>query len=328
MKNKNLIVKEGTLVISLDFELLWGVFDKVNWNEKKVYFENTVKVIPKILDLFDKYEISCTWATVGMLFNANWDEWNSNIPKRVPDYSNQNLSAYKFGKSIQRKDTEDLCFAPQLIKQIIESENQELATHTYSHYYCKEDGQTLDDFDSDIMLSIEIARKFGAETQSLVFPRNQLNSKYLSNCKDLGIQNVRSNPKNWYWAETENNTIQQKIFRTGDAYFGLKDKPYNFSDIEELNQLCVQPASRLLRPYSGRTLLDKFKLKRIINEISYAARSEKIYHLWWHPHNFGENPEQNLKDLESILVHFTKCRNQFGFASHSMESLRKKLAGE
>ena len=50
----------GALVISLDFELLWGVFDKVDWREKKEYFQNTRKLIPQILDLFEQYDIHCT----------------------------------------------------------------------------------------------------------------------------------------------------------------------------------------------------------------------------------------------------------------------------
>ena len=57
---------KSIVVISLDFELLWGVFDKVDYKEKETYFKNTRKVIPKILDLFSENDIHCTWATVGM----------------------------------------------------------------------------------------------------------------------------------------------------------------------------------------------------------------------------------------------------------------------
>ena len=66
-------MENGALVISLDFELLWGVFDKVDWRDKKKYFQNTRRVIPEILRLFEQYEISSTWATVGMLFNKYWE---------------------------------------------------------------------------------------------------------------------------------------------------------------------------------------------------------------------------------------------------------------
>ena len=94
-------IENGTLVISLDFELLWGVFDKVNYKEKSEYFSNTRKVIPEILNIFEANNIHCTWATVGMLFNENWEEWESNIPKVLPDYKRKELSAYEFGNKIK-----------------------------------------------------------------------------------------------------------------------------------------------------------------------------------------------------------------------------------
>ncbi|MUP46842.1 polysaccharide deacetylase [Gramella sp. BOM4] len=320
-------MENGSLVISLDFELLWGVFDKVNWRDRKEYFQNTRKLIPDILQFFENYNIQCTWATVGMLFNKNWEEWNQNIPDNLPGYFNKNLSAYTFGKTIQIKETENLCFAPELVKRILETGNQELATHTYSHYYCREEGQNVDSFSSDIKTAIKMASNFGVDLHSLVFPRNQLNPDYLKICSNLGIKNVRSNPETWYWKDTENDSLQQKIFRTGDAYIGKKDKPYKFSEIDITNQLSVQPASRLLRPYSGKTFLDKLKMKRILDEMTYAARNAKIYHLWWHPHNFGNDPKKNLQDLELILKHFLKCRNKYGFQSLSMKGINNILTG-
>ncbi len=59
--------KHGTLVISLDFELNWGVHDVFTQEQ---YGENILgarEAIPKILDLFMEYDIHATWATVGML---------------------------------------------------------------------------------------------------------------------------------------------------------------------------------------------------------------------------------------------------------------------
>lgn len=314
----------GSLVISLDFELLWGVFDKVDWREKKEYFQNTRKVIPQILQLFEKYKISCTWATVGMLFNESWEEWNANFPEILPDYENPKLSAYNFGDSIQTKNIEKLCFAPNLIKQIINVENQELATHTYSHYYCREQGQNSASFRADLELCISLAKDFGVDLRSLVFPRNQLNEDYLKICSDLGITSVRSNPDIWYWKDTEKDTLAQKIFRTGDAYIGLNDKPYKNSKLRFAYNLNIQPSSRLLRTYSGKTFLNKLKLERIKNEMTYAAKNKKVYHLWWHPHNFGTNPEKSLEELNFILKHFEFCRDKYSFRSLSMNGLAQK----
>ncbi|WP_289021518.1 polysaccharide deacetylase family protein [uncultured Salegentibacter sp.] len=312
----------GTLVISLDFELLWGVFDKVNWIEKKKYFQNTRKVIPEMLQLFEEYKISCTWATVGMLFNENWEEWNANIPEKLPDYDNKKLSAYKYGSSIQSKETEELCFAPGLIKLISKTPYQELGTHTYSHYYCLEPGQDIQSFNADLQKSKQLAENFGIELKSLVFPRNQYNEDYLEVCRKFGLHTVRTNPAVWYWRNTQKDSFQQKLFRTGDAYIGLNNKSYrNIPEI--VPGISGQKASRLLRPNSGKNLLDKTRLKRILSEMSTAAKNKEIYHLWWHPHNFGANPGKNLQELKIILEHFKICQNRFGFQSLTMSGINK-----
>lgn len=318
-------MENGTLVISLDFELLWGVFDKVDWRNRKEYFQNTRKLIPKMLRLFVEYEVSCTWATVGMLFNENWDEWNQNIPNILPDYVDKDLDAYKYGKLIQNKETEELCFAPDLINLIKDRPGQEIGTHTYSHYYCLEPGQNVDSFNLDLQKSKQLAQKFGIELKSLVFPRNQYNPSYLEVCKKIGLETVRTNPDVWYWQNTQKDSIQQKVFRTGDAYIGLNNKSY--TDISEIVPgIYGQKASRLLRPNSGKKLLDRARIKRIQSEMSSAAKNKEVYHLWWHPHNFGGNPTRNLMELQTLLQHFRTCQNKFGFESKSMSGINK-LAG-
>lgn len=244
-------MKQSHLVISLDFELLWGVFDKVKPAEKEQYFRNTRDVIPETLALFSSYNIRCTWATVGMLFNENGDQWIENQPATLPNYQNQKLSAYRFYKENKDKIDDYFCFANQLISGIKKTKGQEIGTHTYSHYYCLEDGQNLASFKADLKMASKLAKKNGIELKSLVFPRNQFNTEYLRACKELGITSVRSNPSNWYWRDTQKDNLQQKIFRTADAYIGQKDKSYDLEDIDiEYSHLPIQqPASRLLRPY-------------------------------------------------------------------------------
>ena len=46
--------KQGVLCISLDFELHWGSFQSKKLNTKEQHkFQNTRKVIPEILSIFD-----------------------------------------------------------------------------------------------------------------------------------------------------------------------------------------------------------------------------------------------------------------------------------
>ena len=318
----------GNLVISLDFELLWGVFDKVDHKDKITYFNNTKKVIPEILDLFSQNGIACTWATVGMLFNKNWKDWSKSFPEVLPAYHKSELSAYNFGKSIASHENEAMCFAPELIRKIIGTPKQEIATHTYSHYYCSEEGQSAIAFREDLKMAILKAEEIGVELKSLVFPRNQLNEEYLKICHELGITSVRSNPDCWYWEATQESTLSKKLFRTGDAYFGRNNKSYGLTKIKkEEGKPFEQPASRLLRPVSKRSFLNDLKLKRIKSEMVTAAKQKEIYHLWWHPHNFGNDPTASLKELAEIIGCFNLCKSKYGFDSRNMQEISGLVEG-
>lgn len=312
--------EHGYLVISLDFELLWGVFDVIDYRKKIDYFRSTRKVIPEILESFSRHNIQATWAVVGMLFNQNWKEWHQNLPSSLPEYDKPELSAYKFGKECHSKVPEDIVFAPELIQTIGTTIGQEIATHTYSHYYCLEQGQGLHDFRADMEKAIELAEKQGVNLKSLVFPRNQVEKNYLKICASLGIDNIRSNPSSWYWRDTLSEAFLTKAARSGDAYVPLGKKSYNIPHNHE-HRPAAQPASRFFRPVESKELLRELKLRRIEQEIELAAKKNEVYHLWWHPHNFGAKPEQSLADLERILKKFHDCHEQYDFQSVNMKTM-------
>lgn len=315
-----IIMKKGALVISLDFELVWGIFDHIEIADKKTYFNNTLSTIPKMLAIFDKNGINVTWATVGMLFNENWDEWLANIPLQTPTYDKTILNPYEYGKQHQKSGYDAFFFAPNLIKDIQCVKGQELATHTYSHYYCLEKGQTIEQFEADIQQTVKLAAKFKVELKSLVFPRNQFNKTYLEVCHRNQIETVRSNPNNWYWDTTKPDTLFSKLARTGDAYLPIGNKSYAWESVTKETVVC-QPASRFLRPQHKLELLNKMRLNRIKNEIQQAAKNGEIYHLWWHPHNFGIDSENAIKALSEIIETFVHCRDKYGMQSLTMKQV-------
>jgi hypothetical protein len=132
-----------------------------------------------------------------------------------------------------------------------------------------------------------------------------------------GIKVVRSNPDVWFWkgdsrANPLGRAIDTLLPLSGPLSFPLS-QPSNYSSVALL------PASRFFRPYSKReSVIQGLKIQRIKNEMLYAARNNQGYHLWWHPHNFGYFPSQNLSQLEQILQHFVSLRSQFGFESETM----------
>lgn len=320
----------GKFVISLDFELMWGVRDK---KDKTNYGDNILgvhKVIPKLLETFRKFDIKATFSTVGLLFFETKQELLKSIPSIKPQYKDLNLSAYNGHFDIVGdNDKVDMYhFAPSLIKEIQKYPEQEIGTHTFSHYYCLEAGQTIEDFKSDVKAAINIANKFNIKLTSLIFPRNQFNEDYLKICLELGIFCYRGNESSWlYKAKNgENENILRRAFRLIDAYVNISGHNC-YSDLFLKNKIPIDiPSSRFLRPYSKKLrFLDLLRLNRIKSGMTYAAKNNLTYHLWWHPHNFGINQKENFIFLEKILTHYYYLNQKYNFQSINMSQLAANI---
>lgn len=314
------MMENGNFIISLDFELHWGGAEKWDLNQRKKYFENTRLSIPKVLSLFEKYNIHATWATVGFLFAKNKLQLMDFSPSLKPTYLNPNLSYYRFIENNEIGENEEndpFHYAYSLIKKIIETPNQELASHTFEHFYCNEKGQTKEQFDADLKAAQSISKaNFNIELKSLVLPRNQLNNDYIEIAKKNGIKVIRSNPDVWFW---NGETLEYPISRAIDAIIQISGTSLFKTTKVENDDVLLLPASRFLRPYSEKEKYVHFlKFNRIKREMNSAAKTNRNYHLWWHPHNFGNSTDENLRYLEEILKHFKKLNAKYGFSSKSM----------
>ncbi len=297
----------GKFVISLDFELLWGVRDHATAETYGTHLLGVWQAMPGMLKLFDAYGVNATFATVGMLFASSKEELKSFIPEDKPAYANPNLSPYN-GHLDLMKDTEaedPYHYASELIALIRNYPKQEISTHTFSHYYCLEEGQDLDDFRADMEAAIKIARYRDIELKSLVFPRNQFNSNYLQVCAELGIDSYRGNEDVWFHQAVngQGENLWRRAFRLADAYVNISGhRCHDLSEIAKEYPYNI-PSSRFLRPYSPKLkLLEGLRLRRILRSMEFAAKHGKLFHLWWHPHNFGTNQAENLEFLEKILA--------------------------
>jgi peptidoglycan/xylan/chitin deacetylase (PgdA/CDA1 family) len=311
----------GKFIISLDFELHWGAVEKYKINSRKEYFDITRKSIPKVLDLFKQYDIHATWATVGFLFAKNKKQLLEFLPEQRPSYVNKKLSYYflidneEVGKN---EDDDPYHFASSLIHRIINTPNQELASHTFSHYYCNEKGQKKEQFDADLNAVQKIAKEnFNIELKSLVFPRNQLNKDYLAIVKKHGIKVVRSKPNVWFW---NNSSSLMSLPRAFDTLTTISNTlTFQLDKSHRFDGLLLLPASRFLRPFSNKEkMIQKLKVKRIKKEMTTAAKNNRSYHLWWHPHNFGYFVDENMTYLEDILKHYKDLKEIYNFESNSM----------
>jgi peptidoglycan/xylan/chitin deacetylase (PgdA/CDA1 family) len=313
----------GKFVISLDFELFWGVRD-VSTIEK--YGENILgarKAIPRILELFDAYDIHATFATVGFLFFDNKKDLLQGSPQLKPNYINEITSPYAniLAEIKDNEEQDPYHFGLSLVKLIQQYPKNEIGTHTFSHYYCLEKGQTVEEFKADMIAAIDIAQQYGITLKSIVLPRNQFSGPYIKVCHELGITSFRGNEKVWFHAPQSlpDESLMKKIARFSDSFVNLSGHNCYSLDIIGREVPYNIPSSRFLRPYSDRLkYFEKLKLRRIFKSMEYAAKNGLVYHLWWHPHNFGVFLEENLNSLKNILEYYKQLEIKYNFQSTSM----------
>lgn len=316
-------IKKGSFVISLDFEMMWGGIDIWTPNDYgKSHVEQVREVIKRLIDLFNKYQIHATFATVGLIMNHDKIDANDNTPSLVPSYNDKKKTPYQNQYIDHIKElNEHLYFAPDLIEFLKKQPGIEIGTHTYSHYYCWEEGQTTDQFDADINMACKVAKENGIKINSIVYPRNQVSDEHLKVCAKYGILSYRGNPKK-YFNHTTNRTkaLYYKISRLLDTYInwgGFTCTPYREIQIDEKPMNI--PASRMLRPYMEKlSFLEPLRKRRIKKEMIYAAKNHELYHLWWHPHNFGSDMDKNLSFLEDILKCYMECHSKYNMESLTM----------
>ncbi|MED4886737.1 polysaccharide deacetylase family protein [Lysinibacillus fusiformis] len=312
----------GGLVISLDFELNWGVHDVFRYGQYNKNLYGVRKALPSILALFEQYDIHATWATVGLLFAESKAEMAHYLRGIPVKYENMRYAAHSQLAKVGENEQEDLLhFGKSLIEEIKRTPHQEIGSHTFSHYYCLEKGQTEAAFYADLDATKTISEGYISPMKSIVFPRNQVNIDYFKACVEAGYVCYRG---------TENHPLYdaQKFTKKGrllgakkwlDSYINLTG--HHMATLEEMRgeQLINIRSSAFLRPYFRPLhVFEGSKVKRIKESMLEAAKAQAFYHLWWHPHNFGKNTAKNLAMLEELLLYFQELRSQYNFQSYSM----------
>ena len=310
-------MSKGIFTISLDFELFWGVRDHRTLENYGENIRNVHHVVPRLLELFSKYNVHCTWATVGFLFFNEKKEMMSYLPVQRPTYEKKDYDPYPY---LEQNELEKIYhFAPALIEQIRRIPGQEIGTHTFSHFYTLEKNTTIGQFQSDLRAAIAIAKEKGIEIKSIVFPRNQYSDEHIKTCLQEGIKIYRGNALSGVYKPTsrENEKLFRKGTRFADAYINITG--HHCHAIPAVSEIINLPASRFLRPYDPKfKMFDGLKLRRIKLGIKFAAKHGLIYQLWWHPHNFGKYMNENFKFLEQVLEYYHQLNREGKIESQNM----------
>lgn len=318
----------GRLILSLDFELMWGVRDHRDIAGYGDAILGGRAAIPVMLDRFKRYGVKATWATVGLLFARNRDEMRQFTPTNHPEYGDPRLSPYPDLDGIVGTDEDDdpYHFGHSLLDRIAQTDGQEIATHTFGHVYALEPGMTDRAWRDDLMSAQAIAHHAGHHLRSIVFPRNQFGASHIRICRELGLRAYRGNPIGAVYRPRSGQELSLPVraARFVDGAIPLLGSQGRRRAILVDGSIDI-PASRFLRPWNPRfPTYSKLHQRRILQEMEQAARSGKYYHLWWHPHNMGRNTAQNMAQLDRILEAFQDLRDRYGFESATMAEIAQQ----
>ena len=311
----------GILTISLDFELFWGVHDKRTLKDYGRNILGAREAIPRMLEAFERCGIHCTWATVGFLFFDDKEELLQYLPQERPRYANPALSPYPLIAGIGPTERRDpYHFGLSLVRRIQDCPHQEIGTHTFSHYYCLEDGQTPEAFRADLEAARRSAARLGITLRSLVFPRNQFSPAYLGICRAAGIDAVRGNQRFWMFRSRgeAGERLIKKIGRRLDHYLPFSGYNGVTPELESSGIVNIRASRFLLAVPNRSTLFGPLCQRRISAAMTNAATAGRIFHLWWHPHNFGSHVDDNMGILRQILAHYRALAEEHGMVSRNM----------
>ena len=300
----------GTFMVSLDFELFWGMLEVCPLEE---YQENVLggrRAIPRLLRLFREYDIHATWAAVGFLFAENKEEARKYFPQDPPSYENKKLDPYSWFEKIGEDEISAPCFfCPSLIRLVADTPGQEIGSHTFCHFYCDEKGQTPEQFREDMTAARAIAEAHGYHLTSVILPRNQCEPAYTSILSQLGFTAYRDVENDWIHKKLPFNRFRRAL-QLLDIYLPLTGlsgvEPEKEGEIWNFDGTRMYKA---IRP--TLRFLEGVKLYRIKSQMRWAAKHNQTFHLWWHPHNLGVNTEEHLQQLEEIFRYYRELQEKY-----------------
>lgn len=315
----------GKFVISLDFEGMWGSLcsrDKKDVERFRIRTKLIDEYVSRMLRLFEKYDIHVTWAVVGAMLCENSDEVKNYLPDDIY-YEKYDCSLYKYLSQIDQ-DEKGQYYVRRIVESVLNAPNQEIGSHTFSHIYALEQGINEKLIRQDFLAFERIMEKFDMKPCSLVMPRNMVKSPFFSVIKEYKYLAVRDRQRP---AIKIGNIERNKIIDFLDCYIPIRrDLCYSESEIEKIDGVYNIRASMFFRTYDYRfKYFENLKILRIKREMLRSARNNKVFHLWWHPHNMATNIEWNFTALEELLKYFNVLRTKYGYESHSMGEIVRSI---
>jgi len=294
----------GAFVISIDTELAWGCFDRPDREARWRLEERSRAAVAGLLALFERYDISATWALVGHLFlrecRATEGRAHPELPR--PDYAWFEGDWLRFDPCSTATEA-PLWYAPDLIERLLAARpHQEIASHSFSHLLFGDPGCPREAAAADLHACVAAAAAWGVTLRSFVFPRNRVGHAGLLAAN--GFACYRGRDPVWFGA------LPRPVRRAAHYLDDLLGLPPPTVRPRQEGLLSNLPGSMMLQGLDGpRGLIPlASRVRKGVVGLRRAAARGEVFHLWFHPINFAVRRNDLLGALERILQEAARLR--------------------
>jgi peptidoglycan/xylan/chitin deacetylase (PgdA/CDA1 family) len=277
-----LAMPRGSLTISIDVEILWGVWDLAAKKVERHCAGLERTITKRLLELFAKYDVRATWAVVARLL----DDDRGFDGLRGPA---------------------ECWFAPDIIEAIQRDPvDHEIGSHSYRHIYFH--ASTREEVLDDLRRAAAVHAVHGLPFTSFVFPRNQVG--HLDVLEEVGLKVFRSTDAGLLrWAERRVGRLRP-VFNLAEKALALPSPVVH--PVLHDNGLIELPSSMLLMARTGmrRLVHPRALARKLTAGVHRAAREGANFHLWFHPSNFYAETDEQLDILERGLMEAASLRDR------------------
>src|SRR5713101_3536304 len=284
---------EPTVVISLDLELSWGMFD-LSFDDRLLKMARWTHDVgaPNLLNHLTRNGLSATWAVVGAMMRASLPDVSGLPEVRYPHFSKP---WFMYVPQEGDESTHPEWFGARLVDMIRRAKpQQEIGFHSFSHVPFGLAGMTRERAVAEYVHCVQTAKELGIATTSFVFPRNSV--AYLRELRDAGFTCFRDVD------ELPVRFASETLTRLGMIcadFVGLAPRTIEPSLKEGLVSI---PGSLLIRCAADwrKYIPDSSRLRRLRKGLERVRRSGGVFHVWFHPENlYAEWPR-----LENVVARF------------------------
>jgi peptidoglycan/xylan/chitin deacetylase (PgdA/CDA1 family) len=287
--------------LSLDFELIWGTADTagVERFRRACEIEREV-IVDRLLSLLAEFEISASWCIVGHLF---LDSCTPVAEIRHPEIvrpSHRWIQGDWFDHDPSGSErTDPIFYGSSLVERIRAcSVSQEIGCHSFSHVIFGDHGCSRETAASELAACLRLAEQRDIQLKSFAFPRNSVG--HLDVLREHGFVAYRG-PEPVWWERPRVPPALKRLGHLADVLTARR--PPVVLPRQTRNGLWDIPGSMMYFPIHGgrRHIPRALRVARAVKGIERAARERRIFHLWFHPTNLADDPEEMLGGLRLIF---------------------------